>query len=135
MEETNRLQTIFDENAEKQKKKNESFWKVSYVNVQSLNAHKEYVAKDNFMMNTDIFALGETWLAPGMEDHTVFPDYKGHFASHGRGKGIAVFSRKEESIPCDLVHSTSSNTFSGLHVRTPKFDAVFLYLSADCSKD
>ena len=51
LEETNRLQTIFDQNAIKVNERAEKYWQISYLNVRSLNCHKDDVAKDNFLMS------------------------------------------------------------------------------------
>ena len=75
LEETNRLQNIFDQNVERSTQKANNFWQISYLNVRNLNWNEEYVRKDNFLLSADIFALGETWLKPGEERQ--FDDFSG----------------------------------------------------------
>ena len=58
LEETHRLQAIFDENVNKLNEQAQRFWKISYLNVRSLNGNEENVRKDNFLMESDIFVLG-----------------------------------------------------------------------------
>ena len=129
LEETNRLQTIFDQNVERLKEKAENFWRISYLNVRNLNWNEEYVRKDNFLLSSDIFALGETWLKPG--EVKQFDGSSGFFANHGGGKGVSVFSRTD----ANLLNSITSDKYSLIHLRTCKFDAIFVYLSSGCDKD
>ena len=66
VEETNRLQCMFDERIKNLEERKDKFWKISYLNVPSLKKHKKDVDIDNFILNSDIFSLGETWLEPGV---------------------------------------------------------------------
>ena len=54
LEETKRLQAIFDENVSKLNAQAEGYWKISYLNVKSLNGNKENVREDNFLMASDV---------------------------------------------------------------------------------
>ena len=47
LEETKRLDKIFDDNVKKQNDLKESHWIISYLNVRSLKCHKEDVKIDN----------------------------------------------------------------------------------------
>lgn len=129
LEETYRLQTLFDKRVEKMNQRKDNFWKVSYLNVRSLKLHKRDVEGDNFMMSADIFCLGETWLKIGEKEN--FVDYKGCFANYGKGKGVSAYSK----IDCYQLNKVESSSYSAIHVRTNKFDSIFLYLSADCNKE
>ena len=80
--ETKRLQHIFDENLLKEKEKRNLFWKICYLNISSLRNKQEDVSNDNYLLDSDIFSLGETHLIPGETVH--FPEYTGHYASSGR---------------------------------------------------
>ena len=79
LEETERLERIFDQRIENNQLKYEGFWKICSLNVRSLNKHKEDVAKDNFILSADIFGIEETWLHQGQTEK--FDDYEGHFAN------------------------------------------------------
>ena len=133
LEETDRLQSIFDQRLEKLTEQKEEFWKISYLNVKNgIKCHYKDVAIDNFIMAADLFALGETCLE---QDETVsFNGYNEYFASHGKGKGVAVFS-KMECTNRPVVNSVSSSIFSAIHFRTVKFDAIFLYWSSGCKSE
>ena len=129
LEETNRLQAIFDQNVVKSYERADEYWQISYLNVRSLNCHKNDVAKDNFLMSADVFSLGETHLEQGDEIH--FDGFTGNFASHGKGKGVSTFYSTE----CTMVNSIASEKYSGIHLRFDKFDGIFLYLSSGCDKE
>ena len=130
LEETERLQSIFDLRVEAKKEHSTNFWKISYLNVRSLKCHEKDVAIDNFLMNSDLFALGETHLEP--QETICFPGYKEYFASYGKGKGVSVFSRMD-CTNRPVVNSVASSLFSGIHFRTTDFDAIFLYWSSNCN--
>ena len=132
LEETKRIENIFDQRVEATNNRNKDCWKVSYLNVRSLKCHREDVAIDNFLMTSDVFALGETHLE--QDENITFPGYTQYFASHGKGKGVAVFSRME-CTNRPVVNSVATNIFSAIHLRTKKFDAIFLYWSSNCNTE
>ena len=114
LEATKRLQNIFDERLEKIAALKEKFWKISYLNVRSLRKHFEDLAIDNYIMTSDIFGLGETWLE---EDETrMFPGYKEYNSNYGRGKGVSVFS-KIDGLNRPVVNQVMSSIFSAIHYR------------------
>jgi hypothetical protein len=120
LEETNRLQTIFDQNAIKVNERAEKYWQISYLNVRSLNCHKDDVAKDNFLMSADVFSLGETHLEQGDKIH--FDGFTGNFASHGKGKGVSTFYSTEST----MVNSIASEKYSVIQLRFAKFDGILV---------
>ena len=130
LEETKRLDKIFDENIKKQNDLKKTHWIVSYLNVRSLKCHEKDVAIDNVLMESDIFSLGETWLKP--KETVNFDGYVGHFANFGKGKGVATFSRMDS---CTLVDSVASANISGMYLKVEKFDVIFLYLSNGFKKE
>ena len=127
LEESNRLDEMFDQSVEKEQERRSQHWKISYLNVRSMKAadgHAKDVAKDNFIMDSDIFGLGETWLEEDQEVH--FEGFSGYFANFGSGKGIAGYSN------LDLVAQPErygSETYSAMMLKTSNFHIVFLYLS------
>ena len=128
LEETNRLQRIFDERVQTINVQKQNCWKISYLNVRSLKGKQLDVERDNFIMASDIFALGETWLEPC--ESVNFLGYEANFASHGKGKGVSTFSKMDSA----QLNCVSSETFSAIHMRTEKFDLVFVYISSGCNK-
>ena len=129
LKESDRLQGIFNQNVAKMDEKAEHFFKISYLNVRSLNDKEDHVKNDNFIMSSDVIGLGETWLKPGEEKH--LDGFEGVFAGHGKGKGVAAFSK----IECNVVYSISTEHFSSIHLRFPNFDVIFVYLSSGCNKE
>ena len=71
LEESNRLQEVFDKNVVEINEKRSKNWKISYLNIRSLRAHQEDVRKDNFLIDSDILGFGETHLN---KDETVYFD-------------------------------------------------------------
>ena len=129
LEENNRLQEVFDQNVAEMNKIRSNNWKISYLNIRSLKAHQEDVKKDNFLIDSDMLGLGETHLN---ENEAIYLDgFQGSFANHGRGKGVAGFTKM------DLVSEPiifSSNSASCILMRTNHFQVIFLYLSDDYDK-
>ena len=129
LEETERLQDVFDENEAEMKEKRSKQWKISYLNVRSLNAHQEDVRRDNFLMDSDILGLGETHLK---EEESVYLDgFQGSFANFGKGKGVAGFSKMDLLTQPEIVRSSSA---SAILFKTKFFNVIFLYLSNDYNK-
>ena len=50
--ETARLQTLFDKKMENINFLMEKYWKISYVNISSLNCHKDDAKHDDFLMSS-----------------------------------------------------------------------------------
>ena len=64
-----------------------SYWKISYLNISSRNAHLKDMLINNANNNSDIIGLGETWLE--MDAKVDIENFDGHFANFGTGKGVA----------------------------------------------
>ena len=132
LKESKRLATIFDLAEKKRTEKRLNCWKISYLNVRSMktaSGHAEDVAKDNFIMDSDMFGLGETWLE---EDNKVdYPGFFSHFANFGKGKGLAGYNK------IDVIEepkTVTSETYSTMLFKTAHFHIIFLYLSSNCKK-
>ena len=102
-------------------------WKISYLNVRSMKSadgHREDAKSDNFLMDADVFGLGETWLE---KDKKVdFKGYHAYYANFGNGKGVAGY------IELDLISqpkSISSETYSAIFLRVNDFIIIYIYLS------
>ena len=124
LQETKRLENIFDDAQRVKTMKKANHWKISYMNICSLNAHLDDLAVDNEVNDSDVIGLGETWME---QNKTIeFQDFEGHFASFGRGKGQAAFSRIPLSSQPEIV---ASSEFSAIFLSTCHFNMIFLYLS------
>ena len=103
--------------------------KISYLNIKSLYAHCGDVARDNIMMNSDVFSVGETWLS--CESEVSFSGFDGYFASFGRGKGVAAFSQFHlDQTP--YIHS--SDSYSIIKIEIFGIDIFFVYVSQKCDR-
>merc|ERR1712051_1053744 len=129
LEESQRLEKIFDENEAEMYERRSKMWKISYLNVRSLVAHQEDVQKDNFLIDSDILGLGETHLK---NEETVYLDgFQGSFANFGKGKGVAGFSKMDLLAQPEIMSSISA---SAILFKTRYFNIIFLYLSNDYNK-
>ena len=122
--ETKRLQHIFDENLLKEKEKRNLFWKICYLNISSLRNKQEDVSNDNYLLDSDIFSLGETHLIPGETVH--FPEYTGHYASSGRWRGTVAYSKMDL---CAQPSTVIMENYTAILTKTNEFDIICLYLS------
>ena len=110
--EAKRLDKVFDENVKAKKDHRNKHFKISYLNVRSLKAsdgHREDVALDNIIMDSDLFGLGETWLPHDQEVH--FNGFNGFFANFGNGKGVAGYNKLDLICQPETV---SSKTYSAV---------------------
>ena len=106
--------------------KRSKVWKISYLNVRSLNAHCEDVRKDNFLIDSDILGLGETHLKE--EEVVPIDEFFGVFANFGKGKGVAGYTKMDlQAEPCIV----KSNSYSAILLKTHHFTIIFLYLSSN----
>ena len=130
LEESERLERIFEQSKQAEKDKVANYWKISYLNIQSFYAHHLNLATDNAINDADIIGLGETWLHK--EQEVEVEGYFGHFANFGRGKGAAALT-KMNLIDEPLM--IASDKFSALLLKTKEFHVVFLYLSKNYPKE
>ena len=85
--------------------------RVASLNVSSLRKHFEDVRTDPHLQHADILCLQETWLSVEEEEGTRYElegYYGSFFLSQGRGKGMAVFSRRGLKLK-DVRHHNSTN--------------------------
>ena len=130
LNESRRLEKIFDDAENVKKDKRENHWKISYLNVRSLNAHQEDVSVDNAIIDSDIIGLGETWLEKN--ELINLDGFSGYFANFGKGKGQAGFTKLDLVIEPEIVSSIS---YSAVLFKTNNFNIIFLYLSENYPKD
>lgn len=94
--------------------------RISTLNVRSLQAHRQDMEGDEFIMNSDILAIQETWLEADMA--TPFRGYH-EFYVHGRSKGIALLTRVK---PLNVV-SFQTDCCSVILAQYENFDLINLY--------
>ena len=129
LEESQRLEKVFDEKEAEMMERRSKMWKISYLNVRSLVAHQEDVQKDNFLIDSDILGLGETHLKS--EETLYLHGFQGSFANFGKGKGVAGFSKMGLIAQPEIMSSISA---SAILLKTSYFNIIFLYLSRDYNK-
>ena len=88
--------------------------------MKSADGHREDVKADNFIMDADVFSLGETWLEK--DSKVEYEGFTSHFANFGTGKGVAGFS-KIDFIASPF--SVSSETYSAGGFKTIQFNIIF----------
>ena len=97
LEELERLEQISSNNNPSDWGKEEtSTMKIYSLNCRSLRKHYPDIISDNLLLKSDMICLQETWL----EDDIVvkdmeIADYDLHLNSNGRGKGLAIYYKKE----------------------------------------
>ena len=70
--------------------------KISSLNCRSLKKHLEDILVDDAILKSDIICLSETWLENDIvTDNLKIPHYEVHLNSKGKGKGIAIYFKKE----------------------------------------
>ena len=98
--------------------------RVSYLNVRSILPHFPDVKTIPMIMQSEVFALGETWLLPGQTCY--LDEWTSAFESRGHGKGLAIYSKK----PGTKILTFSTENLSAACVASNKeFNCVFVYLS------
>ena len=77
--------------------------RISSLNVRSLRKHIEDVRSDTFLLRSDVICLQETWKEKD-EDETMYhlDGYQVHFNSQGRGKGLAIYIKKNFKCVKDI---------------------------------
>ena len=127
--ESNRLLTKFKESESKKMEENKDSLTISYLNIRSLKNKVNAITKTPSLMQSDVLALGETWL----KSHEIieFDGFQSFFASHGRGKGIAVYSKHD---PICEPQVFSNEHLSLMVFKLNNCTAVFLYRSQDCEE-
>ena len=74
--------------------------KVCSLNTLSLRKHIEDVRSDPVLLQSDVLCLAETWLEKEEEEDESYQmeGFRAHFVSVGRGKGLAVYIKRELEI-------------------------------------
>ena len=128
LQELKRLENIsMNRNLTAWQEEKENTLKISSLNCRSLMKHHEDIISDDLLLKSDMICLQETWLEDDtLLDELQIPDYKLHLNSNGRGKGIAIYYKKEiftheADIKEDNLQLSKFNS--------PELDIVVLYRS------
>ena len=106
--------------------------RVASLNVRSLRKHVEDIKTDPHLKHADILCLQETWLTVEEEEGTRYElegYYGSFFLSQGRGKGMAVFTRRGLK-PKDVRHHNSTN-LQLLKICLDGLDIISIYRSKE----
>ena len=130
--ESKRLDEEFNARQSRDEEIRKNHWKIAFLNVRSMASEDSYgnVKKDDYLMDSDLFGACEIWLHEGQT--VEFDGFTGHFATKGRGKGVAAFSKIALLCQPDVMLNKKS---SAIFLQTEEFDVVFMYLSQGFDKN
>ena len=135
LEEMKRLESI-------SKNKNLSEWqknihgnvKIISLNCRSLRKHIEDIISDEFLLQSHVICLQETWIENDENfKNFCIPNYKLHLNSNGRGKGVAIYIKGNH-----MKHVTDiKEKYMQISLFTSnEFDLIVLYRSQNgCHED
>ena len=101
-------------------------FRMAALNTRSLNRHFHDITCDSTLMLCDFICLSETWAVTEEDDFNI-EDFSLYTCGSGRGKGVAVYSRKEHT----LLHSAAfeSSDYQILHLQYPHIELTIVYIS------
>ena len=101
------------------------------MNVRSLVKHQRDVLADYKVLQKDVICLQETWLYPEQEKNNSLADYTSNFASVGKGKGLATFTKPpvEGNVSLVDIHTT----FQLMSTQVKGIMLISVYISSNCS--
>jgi hypothetical protein len=108
-----------------QKQKN--CFKLSSLNVRSLQKHFQDLKDDNFLQQSDILCVNETWLVE--DPDRTFDGFSSHFLNK-RSKGVAMFTK----IVPEKLQRVHTETMSMFFARFQLFDLLSVYKFAEVSQ-
>ena len=105
--------------------------KVASFNTCSLRKHMEDIRSDPMLMQSDILFLEETWLDKCEEEQEQYQldGYRAHFASQGRGKGLAAFIK--EGVRIGEISIFGEQNLQLVKVNMANMDVIGIYRSKD----
>ena len=105
--------------------------RVSSLNVRSLRKHSEDLWLDPILQKSDIVCVQETWLEDHeCEDERYIPEgFVGLFCCEGRGKGVAIFVRRNIFGSNCSASSHATPNFQMMKLEMPTLDIINIYRS------
>merc|ERR1712112_608653 len=106
--------------------------KVCSLNTLSLRKHIDDIRSDPVLLQSDILCLQETWLEDGEEKNERYEleGFTSHFESVGRGKGLAVYVKKELRGVIGISKLGEQN-IQLIKVEMRKLDVITIYRSQE----
>ena len=100
--------------------------KIFVLNCQSIQQELQHI-KESLAMQADIICCSETWLdSDNIKDELEIESYKLHLNSVGRGNGLAIYFRVDNS---EIISDIKTNTFQITKLTSKKIDVISVYLS------
>ena len=105
-----------------------AFCNIFYVNIRSLECHKEDLAIDLYAQQSRYLCLTETWITPEENIEKALMSRNLYHSSIGDGKGCCFLSPEEEAE----VKSTANPSFQMLSVLVKEgYKLILLYVSSN----
>jgi hypothetical protein len=98
--------------------------KISSLNARSLQQHFMDLQKDEFIMQSDIICVQETWLEADPNEQMT--QFGAHYV-HGRSKGIAIFT-KLKPIHLESIQTVTCSIIKATYI---EFDLINVYRFSD----
>ena len=110
----------------------DSRFKLSSLNTLSLRKHVNDVKGDYELLKSNVICIQETWLGSNEENSCLYqlPNYKSHFVSQGRGKGIVTFY----SDNFVAVKAVNDPLFQMSKIVSPNLSIINVYRSEKAGK-
>ena len=107
--------------------------KVCSFNTYSLRKHMEDIRTDPVLMQSDILFVQETWLEKCEEEQEQYQleGYHAHFASQGRGKGLAAFVKEGVRSRIGSISIFEEPNLQLVKVNMANMDVIGIYRSKD----
>jgi hypothetical protein len=102
-------------------------FKLSSLNVRSLQKHFQDLKDDNFLQQCDILCVNETWLVDDPDKN--FEGFSSHYLTK-RSKGVAMFTK----IVPENLQRVHTETMSMIFARFQLFDLLSVYKFAEVSR-
>ena len=103
--------------------------RVSSINARSLKKHMEDISKDPTLLRSDLICIQETWIDTEEEQNVYSLDgYTKHLNSQGRGKGLAIYIKKNKF---KYVTEFKSPYMQITKVTSEKMDVISVYRSQE----
>jgi hypothetical protein len=103
--------------------------RVSSINTRSLRKHIEDIRKDFTLLRSDLICIEETWVDPEEEEYIYDIDgYTSHLNSQGRGKGLAIYTKKNQF---KHIADFKSPNMQISKVTNEKMDVIVVYRSQE----
>ena len=99
------------------------------LNIRSLFKHQRDLLADYKVLQKDVICLQETWLHLEQEKNYCLAEHTSNFASVGKGKGLATFSKAQVEGNVSLVDINT--TFQLMTTQIKGISIISVYVSSN----